>query len=50
MPRFPKQAAGRKFTDTEAEHVIEDAARQLGVQSHELDHAIWRYESEQARG
>lgn len=47
--RFLKEATGHAFTDTEAERTTWAAAEQLCVQSHELDHAIWRFESMRAQ-
>ena len=46
--RFLKDAAGHAFTNAYADQVLRAVAAQLGVQGHELDHAIWRYESERA--
>lgn len=46
--RFLKDATGHAFTNVYAEQVLRAAATRLGVQEHELDHAIWRYESERA--
>jgi hypothetical protein len=47
--RFLREAAGHAFTNAAADLVVRGASEQLGVQSHELDHAIWRYESARAR-
>ena len=47
--RFLKEATGHAFTDTEAERTTRAAAEQLCVQSHEIDHAIWRFESMRAQ-
>lgn len=47
--RFLKEATGHTFTGAEADQVIGCVARALDVQPHELDHAIWRYESERSR-
>ena len=46
--RFLSDAAGHAFSNTQAEKVIRAAAGRLNVQSHVLDHAIWRYESTKA--
>jgi hypothetical protein len=46
--RFLKEATGHAFTNAYAEQVLRAVATQLGVQEHELDHAIWRYETERA--
>ena len=46
--RFLKDATGHAFTNAYAEQVLRAVATQLGVREHELDHAIWRYESERA--
>jgi hypothetical protein len=46
--RFLKEATGHSFTDAYAEQVLRAVAAQFSVQAHELDHAIWRYESERA--
>jgi len=47
--RFLEEACGHRFTDARADQVVTDAATELGVQANELDHAIWKYESELAR-
>lgn len=47
--RFLKCAAGHAFTNAYAEQVLQEAAQRLGAQPHELDHAIWCYESARAR-
>jgi hypothetical protein len=47
--RFLKEATDHTFTGTEADQAIGCAARALDVQPYELDHAIWRYESERSR-
>ena len=47
--RFLRDAAGRAFTNAHAEEVLREVAARFGVQAHELDHAIWRYESARAR-
>lgn len=39
------EAAGHAFTNAQAERVTVAAAENLGVQPHELDHAIWSFES-----
>jgi hypothetical protein len=49
--RFLRNAVGAEanaFDDERAELAIRDAAGRLGVQPQELDHAIWRFESERA--
>lgn len=46
--RFLKEATGHAFTNAYAEQVLRAVATKLGVQEHELDHAIWRYETERA--
>jgi hypothetical protein len=46
--RFLSDAAGHPFSNAQAENVIRAAAGRLNVQSHVLDHAIWRYESSKA--
>lgn len=46
--RFLKNGTGHWFTNAAAEQTITAAARQLDVQPHELEHAIWRYESNRA--
>lgn len=46
--RFLKDAAGQRFTNAKAEQVITAAAERLRVQPHELEHAIWRFESDRA--
>jgi hypothetical protein len=48
--RFLKEAAGHTFSNPEAEETIGAAAEQLGVEPHELEHAIWRFESDRAAG
>jgi hypothetical protein len=45
---FLKDATSHAFTNAYAEQVLPAVATQLGDQEHELDHAIWRYESERA--
>jgi hypothetical protein len=47
--RFLEEACGHRFTDARADQIVTDAAAELGVQANELDHAIWKYESERAR-
>ena len=47
--RFLREATGRSFTNTHAEQALRAAAEMLGAQPHELDHAIWRYQSTLAR-
>lgn len=47
--RFLKDATDHAFTNGNAEQVLRAVAAHFGVQDHELDHAIWRYESERAR-
>ena len=42
--RFLSRALGRRLTNGEAELVLSQAAERLGVQPHELDHAIWSWE------
>jgi len=49
VKRFLADAYGHKYGDAEAERVIRAAAEQLGAQPHELDHAIWSFESLKAR-
>lgn len=46
--RFLKDAAGHAFSNTYAVGVLRAVAAHSGVPEHELDHAIWRYESERA--
>jgi hypothetical protein len=43
--RFLLEAAEHSFTNREADRAIHAAAENLGVQPHQLDHAIWRFES-----
>jgi hypothetical protein len=45
---FLRDAAGRAFSDAQAESAVIAAAERLGVQPHVLGHAIWRYESSRA--
>jgi hypothetical protein len=47
--RFLEEACGHRFADARAEEVVTDTAVELGVQVHELDHAIWKFESDRAR-
>jgi len=47
--RFLVEAAGHRFTNADAERTISAAAQQLDVQPHELEHAIWSFESARAR-
>jgi hypothetical protein len=46
--RFLKDAAGHAFSNTCAVQVLQAVAAHFGVREHELDHAIWRYESKRA--
>lgn len=46
--RFLKDATGHAFANAYAEQVLRAVATQLGIQEHELDHAIWQYERERA--
>jgi hypothetical protein len=46
--RFLYDAAQRSFTSAQAEEILSVAAAQLGVPANELDHTIWRYESDKA--
>jgi hypothetical protein len=46
--RFLKESTGHAFTNACAEQILREIASRLDVQAHELDHAIWRYESERA--
>lgn len=48
--RFLEEAAGHRFSNSEAEQTIRSAAELLGVEPHELEHAIWRFESDRAAG
>jgi hypothetical protein len=48
--RFLLKAAGHKFTNLGAEETLTAAAAELGVEPHELEHAIWRFESDGAVG
>jgi endonuclease III len=41
--------ARRRFTNEDAEQVVAVVAARVGVQPHELDHAIWCFESARAR-
>jgi hypothetical protein len=45
VKRFLTDATGQAFSDAKAERVTRAAATRLGVEPHELDHAIWSYES-----
>ncbi len=47
--RFLKEATGRGLTNREAERVLIEAAQEFGVPVHELEHAIWRRESDRAQ-
>ena len=49
IDRFLKDAAGRTFANVDAVEVLRAVAANLGVQEHELDHAIWAYERARAR-
>jgi hypothetical protein len=46
--RFLYDAAGHSFTNARAEEAVTAAAESLGVPANELDHTIWRYESDKA--
>lgn len=46
--RFLKQATKRTYSNRDAESLITQAATTLDVQPHELEHAIWKYQSDQA--
>jgi hypothetical protein len=46
--RFLYDAAQHSFTNAQAEEVVTAAAGRLGVPANELDHTIWRYESDKA--
>ncbi len=46
--RFLTAAIGHDVSNEVAEAAIWSAATRLGVQPNELDHAIWRYESDKA--
>jgi hypothetical protein len=48
--RFLTDATGRTFTNAEAERILFAVANRLAVEPHDLDHAIWSYESKRARG
>jgi hypothetical protein len=47
--RFLTDATGLTFTNPDAERVLLAAAERLKVAPHDLDHAIWSYESKRAR-
>ena len=47
--RFLQDATGRPFTNTRAKQLLRAAAETLGAESHELDHAIWSYQSTRAQ-
>ena len=47
--RFVKEATGRPLTNAEADALVTAAAERLATEAHELDRAIWSYESERAR-
>jgi hypothetical protein len=47
--RFLERATGCKFTNQEAERLLSNVAQDLGVPPHDLEHAIWRQESDRAR-
>jgi hypothetical protein len=47
--RFLRDARGHAFADRDAAWATENAAMKLGVEPHELDHAIWRFESARSR-
>ncbi len=43
--RFLRHAAGHRFSNTAAEKAIRTVAALLGSKPHELDHAIWKFQS-----
>lgn len=47
--RFLTNATGHTFTNADAERALLAASAQLEVKPHDLDHAIWSYESKRAR-
>jgi hypothetical protein len=47
--RFLEDAAGHALTNANADKVLRVVAANLGIQAHELDHAIWAYERTQPR-
>jgi hypothetical protein len=48
--RFLRAAQGRDVTNAAAERLIRAGAGRLEVQPYELEHAIWKYESDQSAG
>jgi hypothetical protein len=47
--RFLEDATGHPFTNAHAEQVLRRVAELLGVQPHEVDHAIWSFQRSRAR-
>jgi hypothetical protein len=47
--RFLQDASGHPSTNARAYQLLQETAETLGAESHELDHAIWRYQSTQAQ-
>jgi hypothetical protein len=45
--RFLDRTLGRDTSVKEADAIVTAAATQIGVQAHELDHAIWAYQRQQ---
>lgn len=43
--RFLRDATGRPFTNARVEQLLQVAAETFGAEPHELDHAIWSYQS-----
>ncbi len=42
--RFVTAGLGRSVTSSEAQDLVTDVARSMGVPSRDLDHAIWRFQ------
>ena len=47
--RFLQDATGHSSTNARAEQLLQATAETLGAEAHELDHAIWRYQSTRAQ-
>jgi len=47
--RFLQDAIGRPSTNARAEQLLQATAETLGAEAHELDHAIWSYQSTRAQ-
>jgi hypothetical protein len=47
--RFLRRAIGKDSTNADAEVLVTEAAKSLGILPRDLEHAIWAFESEQAK-